>query len=72
MKMEEPAAEAKKAESASCITLWTPTPPTLTGRDAWAQAEFITGELGPGRIYNVKVMGFSFSMKLWYTNPQAK
>ena len=34
---EVPAAEAKKAEGASMVTLLIPNPPMLTGKDTWIQ-----------------------------------
>ena len=36
--LEQPAAEAKKAEGASRAVLLIPSPLNLTGRDAWVQA----------------------------------
>ena len=37
----EPAAETEMAEGASRVALRTPTPPHLTGSDAWDQAESV-------------------------------
>lgn len=38
MILEEPVAEAKKAEGASRVVLLIPSPPKPTGRDAWVYA----------------------------------
>lgn len=37
-RVEEPAAEAKKADGASCAALQIPSPPCFTGREVWVQA----------------------------------
>ena len=38
-RLEEPAADARKAEGASCTALQMPSPPIFTGSEAWVHAE---------------------------------
>ena len=61
-RVEEPAAEAKKADGASWTALLIPSPPCLTGREAWVQVE---SEIWRELLVMLPVMDLSRSSNAW-------
>ena len=65
-RVEEPAADARKAEGASWTALLMPSPPFLTGREAWGHA---VTELWRELLVMLLVMDFSRSRLPNYSAP---